>query len=606
MSLVSGVVQTTPELAPRHRRFRSDSGRPSGLAIVFGVVVTVAGVALRFYCPSALWLDETISVNISRLPVAQIPAALHMDGAPPLYYVLLHYWMLGFGQGDTAVRALSGVISVISLPLFWFAGKRIGGRSVGWTTYFLAVSSPFLIEYATTTRMYALMVLCTLLGYLAIARALEQPTWRRLSLLGLVTASVLYTHYWGLYLIGMTGLWLIYHIWRSRRGLPTRLDPTALRRCLGAMVLGSLLFAPWAPTFVFQSFHTGTPWTSAAGPADVLGIFQDFAGTGPWAVLLAFLYFALLLLGVFGRRIIGRDGGPAPQGTGDERTGFVSARTSDEEQLLAAELDAAAHRGRLRSAARRGLDRLVGFAGFGPGGSAGGGSSQQPNTFVLQLNARTLPLFGIMAGTLLVAMLAGAVVQAAFVARYASVVLPLFLLIVAVGISVFGQRRIVGATVALMCVAGLLTGYGNNGQPRTQAVQVASVLNAQAKPGDLVLYCPDQLGPAVDRLLAVPGVTELTFPRAIGPERVDWINYLSTIDHTNVETFAQDALTHVGADNTVWLVWNRSYHGLGQDCGELSTWLSYFQGNGTTLITANPSYYENEMLTRYPSSSASA
>src|ERR1700677_2484523 len=84
---------------------------PTGLCIA-GALVVVAGVALRFWTPSALWLDEAISVNIAKLPLRQIPQALSHDGAPPLYYVVLHYWMLIFGQGDVAVRALSGVVSV--------------------------------------------------------------------------------------------------------------------------------------------------------------------------------------------------------------------------------------------------------------------------------------------------------------------------------------------------------------------------------------------------------------------------------------------------------------------------------------------------------------
>jgi mannosyltransferase len=158
----------------------------------------------------------------------------------------------------------------------------------------------------------------------------------------------------------------------------------------------------------------------------------------------------------------------------------------------------------------------------------------------------------------------------------------------------------------VMCVAGLFTGYGDNGQPRTEAVKVAQILNAEAKPGDLIVYCPDQLAPAVDRLLKVPQVTELTFPREIGPQRVDWIDYLSTIDHTDVATFAQNVRANIGVDSSVWLVWNRSYTGFGHDCGDLETWLSYFQGTGTTLLNANPRFFENEILTRYPTVATSS
>lgn len=75
----------------------------AGLAI--GLVVA-AGIAARFVARSHLWLDEALSVNIAALPVSQIPEALRHDGSPPLYYVVLHYWMDLFGSGTIAVRAL--------------------------------------------------------------------------------------------------------------------------------------------------------------------------------------------------------------------------------------------------------------------------------------------------------------------------------------------------------------------------------------------------------------------------------------------------------------------------------------------------------------------
>ena len=76
---------------------------------------------------SPLWLDEALSVNIARLPVGDLLEALRHDGHPPLYYLLLHYWMEVVGEGDVAVRALSGIFAVASLPLAWVAGRRLAG-----------------------------------------------------------------------------------------------------------------------------------------------------------------------------------------------------------------------------------------------------------------------------------------------------------------------------------------------------------------------------------------------------------------------------------------------------------------------------------------------
>jgi len=50
-------------------------------------------------------------------------------------------------------------------------------------------------------------------------------------------------------------------------------------------------------------------------------------------------------------------------------------------------------------------------------------------------------------------------------------------------------------------VAGFAVAVQNVYTQRSQAPEVAAVLAAHAKPGDIVAYCPDQLGPALYRLL---------------------------------------------------------------------------------------------------------
>src|SRR5262249_61026382 len=102
---------------------------------------------------------------------------------------------------------------------------------------------------------------------------------------------------------------------------------------------------------------------------------------------------------------------------------------------------------------------------------------------------------------------------------------------------------------------------------RTQAGRIAPVLNVQAQPGDLVVYCPDQLGPAVDRLLHVRGATGITFPRALGPQRVDWVDYKEVIDATHVDAFAQATLARLASGHTLWLVLGGGYPRGGGGCG---------------------------------------
>ena len=163
----------------------------------------VAGIVLRFATRSDLWLDEALSVNISRLPYGDIPEWLRHDGAPPLYYFMLHAWTDVFGTTDFAVRSLSGVLSVATFVPMWFAGRRIAGRAGAWIAVAILAASPFAIGFGSETRMYSLVMLLVTIGYLAVRRLLERPSLGRQAVVALITGLLLYTHYWSFYLIAV-------------------------------------------------------------------------------------------------------------------------------------------------------------------------------------------------------------------------------------------------------------------------------------------------------------------------------------------------------------------------------------------------------------------
>ncbi|SRR5579875_195594 len=517
----------------RHRLVPGDRPAWGRVGLALGAVVVAAGSVGRFLAPRGLWLDEALSVNISKLGLWHLPSALMQDGSPPLYYVVLHYWMMAFGQGDFAVRALSGTVSLGTLPLVWLAGRRLGGPRVAGAALLLAASSPWAIYYATDTRPYSLMALEAVAWYLAAARALEQPSRGRLAALAALTAALMYTHYWDLYLVAVGGAWLLWlwagEAWSGRT--PAYAVPGAARRACWAMGAGIAAWLPWSPVFVFQVLHTGTPWSSPPGPENLLGVFSLFSGPGAWGSLLTYLLFSLVGLAL--------------------------------------------------------------FAGAGPRASA--------VVVELRLQPRSRLMAWLVAGTLVLAVVAGMLTGAAFDSRYIAAVFPLFVMLCALGLTSFASRRVTAGLLAVACLAGLLSAQLQSSQPRTQAVQVAEVLNLEAQPGDVVVYCPDQLGPAVSRLLRVPGVTQLTFPRMTGPQRVDWVNYLSAVQGTDVGTFAQEIFSRLNPENTLWLVWRDGYKGFGGRCGYLASWFQMLRPGGETVINANPRYYEYENLEQFRS-----
>ncbi|MFO7590767.1 MAG: glycosyltransferase family 39 protein [Acidimicrobiia bacterium] len=478
------------------RATRQGTDRVSPYAAVAVGAAVVLGVVYRFVASSELWFDEALSVNIARLPLSELGDALRQDGAPPLFYALLHLWTDVFGTGDVAVRAMSGVVSVATLPLAYFAGRRLGGRAVAWAAVLVLASSPYAIRYATESRMYALVAFLVLWGYLALRRALESPSVARLAVVALVTALLVYTQYWCLYVIAVVGLGLIVAVWRG----PDEVHRASVR-VLVAIAVGGLTFVPWLPTFLDQLAHTGTPWGDPVVPwSGAAAAMISFVGGADHAeAFLLLLPFLLLpLLAVFGRAL-------------------------DERRI---ELD-------LHS---RPAVRWEGAAAL---------------------------------GTLLLGLTASWAAGTAFEGRYASVVFPLFVLLVAYGLTAFGDRRVRAGVLVVVVLLGFWGAARNIDELRTQAAESTAVIRAEARPGDLVVYCPDQIGPSASRLLAGEDLRQVTFPDLARPERINWVDYRERIDSADPAVFARRVLREAG-DATVYFVAAPGYNNVAGKCEDIA------------------------------------
>jgi len=131
---------------------------------------------------------------------------------------------------------------------------------------------------------------------------------------------------------------------------------------------------------------------------------------------------------------------------------------------------------------------------------------------------------------------------------------------------------------------------------RTEAGQVAAVLKAQAQPGDLVVFCPDQLGPAVHRLVSA-GLDEVTYPFFGSPEFVDWVDYKKRLAQQDPKVFAREALARAGS-HTVWLVTTQGYLTHPVVCTTLST-LFASKRPRAQLVAPNERIFEHPGLQRF-------
>jgi uncharacterized membrane protein len=152
-------------------------------------------------------------------------------------------------------------------------------------------------------------------------------------------------------------------------------------------------------------------------------------------------------------------------------------------------------------------------------------------------------ILGMLLGiTFVVAIVAMYASRSTYAVRYFAVVFPFLVLLAALGFERFHGRTIAFVLLTVFLGFSTIAATRNVTYTRSASRQNADLIRKYAKPGDLVIYCPDQLGPSTARELDDLPVEQLTFPRLEGPERVDWVDYKARQDKVDPKQFARKVL----------------------------------------------------------------
>ena len=123
-----------------------------------------------------MWLDETFSVWLANHSVGEmLPWIVRIDQHPPLYYLLLHYWIALTGDTPYNVRLLSVLFGAATIPVIYLIGKRLSGVVVGLAAAVFLALSPFNIYFAQEAWMYTLLTFNAAVAIYALVRLLTDP-----------------------------------------------------------------------------------------------------------------------------------------------------------------------------------------------------------------------------------------------------------------------------------------------------------------------------------------------------------------------------------------------------------------------------------------------
>ncbi len=227
----------------------------------------VLAAALRFATLDlqSFWYDEAFTpVHVLRASLlTTLHGVVHTENTPPLWYVLEWGIARVLGTGAVALRLLSALAGLATVPVAWAIGRELSGRrATAIAAAALVAVNPLLVWYSQEARAYGLFVLTAALAMLCFLRARAEPIPRRLALFAVTASLALLTHYFAVFLLVPMILWLL---------LPSGRRPALLAAAAVAVVGLALI-----PLALAQGGH-GSQWIGAwALSSRLQAIPQDY------------------------------------------------------------------------------------------------------------------------------------------------------------------------------------------------------------------------------------------------------------------------------------------------------------------------------------------
>lgn len=239
---------------------------------------------------------------------------------PPLYYILARIWVVLFGDRIATLRALSAIVSLLSIPaVFWLARELFDDARIAWTSTALFAVSPFFVLYAQEAREYALWTGLLVLSNASLLRAIrlsepERAPARRVAaawaLYSLATVLSLYTSFTTASVIFAQLVFLAYR----ERLRPTRVAILAFL----SLAVSAIAFLPWAVQLLrhYEAFEATMKWSRViviprSALLRILGqntsrtlvdLGHDVDSPLDWAVMLAGVALSAAALAAVARR----------------------------------------------------------------------------------------------------------------------------------------------------------------------------------------------------------------------------------------------------------------------------------------------------------------
>ena len=260
------------------------------------LLILVLATALRFYHIDyqSVWLDEICSILEANPDIkwSDLEATIMLsDPHPPLYFALLKILFQLFGYTTLVARVFSAIVGVAGVYALYLLGKEINNKNTGLLAAFLLAINSFHIYYSQEVRMYALLVLLTVLSYYRLVVYLKENTYKNAILYGLFTGLMLLTQFFGLFVLVSQVIILLFVFIKKEKTHKLLF----FKQLLASGLVIIISFLPALTIFI----ETTKKKYTAIQPTTVDTVFLIFKDFVQQSYILLFLYSGLIVVCIY-------------------------------------------------------------------------------------------------------------------------------------------------------------------------------------------------------------------------------------------------------------------------------------------------------------------
>ena len=260
------------------------------------LLILVLATALRFYHIDyqSVWLDEICSILEANPDIkwSDLEATIMLsDPHPPLYFALLKILFQLFGYTTLVARFFSAIVGVAGVYALYLLGKEINNKNTGLLAAFLLAINSFHIYYSQEVRMYALLVLLTVLSYYRLVVYLKENTYKNAILYGLFTGLMLLTQFFGLFVLVSQVIILLFVFIKKEKTHKLLF----FKQLLASGLVIIISFLPALNIFI----ETTKKKYTAIQPTTIDTVFLIFKDFVQQSYILLFLYSGLIVVCIY-------------------------------------------------------------------------------------------------------------------------------------------------------------------------------------------------------------------------------------------------------------------------------------------------------------------